>query len=156
MSGRDDTMRELETRLRRESPSGGGLSEEARARLRDRLAHTAPEPGAPPSVGGRGVVIGGVALLAVAVGVVVVVRNVSSPSVNNTPTIVDQVPEEPVLGPEFGAGLRDQLGRLAESMTGDAPMLDEIRRIAMDFRALRGVLLSRASVFDLRADRSDG
>ena len=164
MSGRDDAMRELENRLRRESPmgggsggaAGGGLSDEARARLRDRLAHTAPEPGAPPSMGGRGAVIGAVALLAVVVGVVVVSRNSAAPNAVNTPKVVDQPAEEPLLGPEFGSSLRDQLGKLAQDLTSEAPMLEEARRIAIDLRALRGVLASRASVFDLRADRTDG
>lgn len=156
MSGRDDAVRELERRLRREAPPCGGLSEEARASLRERLARTAPEPGAPPAIGGRVAAVGAVALVAVVVGAVVVTRQNPGAGDDRTPAIVERYPDTGVLGPAFVDGVRDRIGRLASGVTGEAPMLEEMRRIAMDLRALRGALAERASALDLRARRTDG
>ncbi len=73
MSGRENNFGGLEDRLRSEPIEGEGLSDMARARLRERLACTAPEPGRPPSaLAGRGALIAAVLVIGGVVGAVVV------------------------------------------------------------------------------------
>ncbi|MFI4898400.1 MAG: hypothetical protein ACIARR_11305 [Phycisphaerales bacterium JB059] len=151
MSGRERFNLDLEARLRAEAPSGGGLSEEARGRLNERLARTAPEPGASVPTGGRGVVIGGVALLGLVVGVVVWWGGTPRRAAEPTPVV-----ERGAFDPAFGAGLSERVRRFAGEVGGESPLLEEARRIAVDLNALRGMLVDRASVLDLRGRSSDG
>lgn len=151
MSGREHGVSDLETRLRAEAPDGGGLSDEARGRLNERLARTVPEPGAPASIGGRGAAIGALVLLGVVVGAVVWSRQAVAPAPEPAPVV-----ERSGFDPEFGAGLGERVRRFAGEVAGESPLLEEARRIAVDLNALRGMLVDRASVLDLRGGASDG
>ncbi len=150
MSRREHEFDELETRLRAEAPTGGGLSDFARAQLRERLACTAPEPGAAVMViGGRMKMLAAAAMLAVAVGAVVMTQSGTAPA--EAPEEEARVVEAPI-----GAQLRDQLRGMAAGVVRETPLLEEARRMAADVNALRSVFRERATVLGWKPRTEDG
>ncbi len=154
MSGRENNFGGIESRLRSEPLGGEGLSDAARARLRERLACTAPEPGRPPSaLGGRGAVIVGVLVIGGVVGAVVVSQRRAAPEgEQDAPAMVaDEAPSQ---------GLREQLrqfaGGVADGVSRESPLFEEARRVATDMGALRGVFRSRAASLGWNPPTDDG
>ncbi len=154
MSGRENNFGGLEARLRSEPIEGEGLSDMARARLRERLACTAPEPGRPPSaLAGRGALIAAVLVIGGVVGAVVVSqRNAAIEAARQEPAMVDESTPNP--------GLREQLrqlaGGVADGVSRESPLFEEARRMATDVGALRGVFRSRAATFGWNPPTDDG
>jgi len=147
---RPEHMDSLETRLRSEAVGDGGLSSGARERLRESLASTAPEPGAPPSaIGGRGLVIAAVVLLGSVVTVVMMTRGESEPT-DTTAPIVNKTTLPFV--EDLGSRINDTLA----NVTREAPLFDEARRVVSDVNALRGAFQSRVSLLNWRPEAQGG